>query len=46
MVDFEFLELSSLEVIDGKHMNNIIKNVYAIKDARSKMGYLVISGKM
>lgn len=46
MIDFKFIKLSSLEVIDGKYINSIIKNVYAMKDARSKMDYLVISGKM
>lgn len=46
MVDIKFIELSSLEVIDGKYMNCTIKNLYAIKDARYKMGYLVISAKM
>ena len=45
LVDFKFVELFSLKVINAIYMNNIMKDVYVFKNAGSKW-ILVRSGRM
>ena len=45
LVDFKFVELFSLKVINAIYMNSIIKDVYVFKNAGSKW-ILVRSGRM